>query len=85
MLIVNTSDAKNQLATLIRQALDGERVVIAHAGEPLVELTPIRPKLNVRVRGLLKGQLWISEDFDTPLTELEDAIYGADSTTRRRE
>lgn len=77
MEIVNSYEAKTQLSKLIRRALAGERIVIARAGRPLVELTPYKPQQE-RVAGLWKGKLRIAEDFDAPIPELEQALYGDD-------
>lgn len=79
MEIVNSYQAKTQLSQLIRRALAGERIVIARAGKPLVELKPYQPAER-RVPGLWKGKVRIASDFDEPLPELERAIYGDDAS-----
>ena len=77
MEIVNSYQAKTQLSKLIRRALEGERIVIARAGRPLVELTPYeRPR--PRVSGLWKGKVRMARDFDAPIAALEGALYGDD-------
>src|SRR6266478_5139412 len=38
---VNMLEAKNQLSRLVKQALNGEDVVIASNGEPMVRLVPV--------------------------------------------
>ncbi len=78
MEIVNSYEAKTQLSRLISRALEGERIIIARAGRPLVELTPYRagPK---RVPGLWKGKVRTSRDFDAPIPELEHSIYDDDA------
>lgn len=78
MEIVNSYEAKTHLSKLIRRALDGERIVIAKAGKPLVELLPFREQAR-RVGGIWKGQVRMADDFDEPLPELEHEIYGDDS------
>jgi antitoxin (DNA-binding transcriptional repressor) of toxin-antitoxin stability system len=75
--IVNSYDAKTRLSRLIDRALAGERIVIARAGRPLVELRPYRPA-PPRRGGRWKGRVRIARDFDAPLSDLERAIYGAD-------
>ncbi|MEM6454782.1 MAG: type II toxin-antitoxin system prevent-host-death family antitoxin [Acidobacteriota bacterium] len=75
MVVVNSYEAKTQLSRLIRRALEGERIVIAKAGKPLVELRPYRDA-PARVGGAWKGQVEMADDFDAPLTDLEDLIYG---------
>lgn len=77
MEIVNSYEAKTHLSELIRRSLAGERIVIAKAGRPLVELTPFQPS-PPRVGGLWKGKVWIAEDFDSPIPELERDFYGDD-------
>ncbi len=41
---VNMLEAKSQLSRLVKDALDGEDVVIASNGEPLVRLVPVGRK-----------------------------------------
>ena len=50
---------------------DGEReeIVIAEGGAPVARLLPLEPRREPRKPGLLKGQIWIAEDFDDPLLE----------------
>ena len=69
MLTVNIFEAKTQLSKLIEMAEKGEEVVIARAGKPVVRLTKLEPaKPKIRY-GLLKGKIWIADDFDAPLPE----------------
>jgi antitoxin (DNA-binding transcriptional repressor) of toxin-antitoxin stability system len=74
MEIVNSYEAKTQLSKLIERALAGERIVIARAGRPLVELRPYR-SVRPRVPGVWKGKARIARDFDAPVEELEQAVY----------
>ncbi len=66
---VNIFEAKTQLSKLIELAEKGEDVVIARAGKPVVRLTPLEPKKRPIRYGLLKGKIWIADDFDDPLPE----------------
>lgn len=77
MEVVNIYEAKTQLSKLINRVLDGERIVIARAGKPLVDLTPHVPA-EPRKPGAWKGKVWMSDDFNDPIPELEAAIYGDD-------
>lgn len=80
MAIVNMHEAKSQLSKLVARAEAGEDVVIARDGKPAVRLTPVQPGNSWarRVAGTLEGQIWMSDDFDDPMPELEAAIYGDD-------
>ncbi len=47
---VNILEAKTHLSSLIKAARDGEEVVIAHRGEPMVRLVPVEgadPRQNI--------------------------------------
>lgn len=78
MEIVDSREAQSQLSEWIRRVLQGERIVIAEAGKPLVELQPYRPM--PREGGTWKGQVRMDDDFDEPLPDLEQEIYGEDPT-----
>jgi prevent-host-death family protein len=64
MLTENIYAAKTHLSRLIQKALEGEDVVIAKAGKPLVRLIPYQEKNKPVIFGTFKGQIEISEDFD---------------------
>lgn len=64
MKIVNMHDAKTNLSRLVDAAVGGEGFVIARAGTPLVQVTPIVAAAPRRT-GFLKGQIDLPADFDT--------------------
>ena len=64
MEIANIHEAKSQLSKLVEQAMNGEEVIIARAGTPMVRLVPIHPDASPRVGGQWKGRIRIAEDFD---------------------
>ena len=68
---VDMHAAKSQLAGLGELAWRGERIVIAKAGKPYLDLVPDRgPE---RKLGALKGKIWIAPDFDeTPPDLIQD-------------
>jgi prevent-host-death family protein len=51
---VNMLEAKNQLSRLVKDAIEGEEVVIASNGEPMVRLVPIAKKGRLGGWGKLK-------------------------------
>lgn len=66
-MTVNIFEAKTQLSKLIQMAENGEDVVIARAGKPVVRLTRLEPVKRPFRFGGLKGKIWIADDFDAPL------------------
>jgi prevent-host-death family protein len=78
-MIVNIHAAKTNLSKLIEKAEAGEEVVIARNGKPAVKLTPVKaPPAAARKEedrvpswfGSLRGQIWISPDFDADNEEI---------------
>ena len=72
-VVVNVHEAKTQLSRLIERALAGDEVVIARAGKPAVVLSPApaEAKPQERLFGLLKGEIWVADDFDADDPALE--------------
>jgi prevent-host-death family protein len=77
MEIANIHEAKSQLSKLVDRALDGEEVIIARAGTPVVRLVPVRQDDTPRQGGQWKGRVRIAEDFDTLPDDIADA-FGMD-------
>lgn len=73
MIVVNMHEAKTRLSELVRLVEKGEKVVLARNGTPVAELVPPKPPKK-REGGFLKGQVWISPDFDDPLPEFEEYV-----------
>nr|WP_208012433.1 type II toxin-antitoxin system prevent-host-death family antitoxin [Cellulomonas shaoxiangyii] len=68
---MNVQDAKARLSDLIARAEDGEDVVIARAGRPVVRLVPVQPPR--RRFGVMR--LEVPASFDAPLDEDELAAW----------
>ena len=64
MKIANIHEAKSQLSKLVEHALNGEEVIIAKAGQPMVRLVPIHADETPRQGGQWKGRVRIADDFD---------------------
>jgi len=64
---VNIHEAKTHFSKILEEVERGEEVVIARAGTPVAKVVPIEPEPPRRKLGQLKGQIWISVDFDDPL------------------
>jgi prevent-host-death family protein len=77
MEIANIHEAKSRLSKLVEQAMNGEEVVIAKAGQPMARLVPIRVDDSPRLGGQWKGRVRITDDFDT-LPDDTAAAFGID-------
>lgn len=66
-MLVNIHDAKTHFSKLIHQALNGDEIIIAKSGKPLVRLVPCSAEPSLRHGGQLKGLIEISDDFNEPL------------------
>lgn len=69
-------EAKSQLSKLGELAWKGEKIVIAKAGKPYLDLIPHRQERKPRTPGGLKGKIAIASDFDSTPAELIDGFEG---------
>lgn len=78
MTTVNIHEAKTHLSKLLEQVEAGEEIIIARAGRPIAKLVGLEPAAR-RKPGLLKGQIWIADDFNDPLPpEILAGFYGGE-------
>ena len=74
VMTLNLYDAKTQLSSLVEMAAAGEEIIIAKNGKPMAKLVAIKDAVK-RKPGRLKGKIWVSRDFDAPMTEEELALF----------
>ena len=76
-VMVNVYEAKTTLSELLKQVEAGEDVVIARAGKPVVRLVPVERRVGTRPgRGAAKGRMWIADNFDDSMPDIEAAFAG---------
>ena len=69
---INMHEAKTKLSQLAEKVLSGDKVVIAKAGKPYLDLIPHKSRKK-RKAGNYKNQIEISENFDeTPIDIIKD-------------
>jgi len=66
---VNIHEAKTHFSKLLNKVQQGEDVIIAKAGKPIVRLVPVTAPAGQRVAGSAQDQIIIADDFDAPLPE----------------
>jgi prevent-host-death family protein len=75
--VLNIQQAKTHLSRLVEQALAGEKIVIAKAGRPCVQLTPWAPEGTERtLGGDWEGKVRIAPDFDVADPAVFDLFGG---------
>jgi len=71
---VNMHEAKSQLSKLGEKAWQGERIVIAKAGKPYLDLIPHNPQSEIRTPGKYANEIVISDDFDNLDPEIQESF-----------
>ncbi|MEM1041822.1 MAG: DUF2281 domain-containing protein [Bacteroidota bacterium] len=67
---VKLDEAQERLPELIEDAANGEDIVISRGDGADVRLVPVvEPERRPRKGGSLRGQVWMSDDFDEPLDD----------------
>ncbi|HEY4812435.1 MAG TPA: type II toxin-antitoxin system Phd/YefM family antitoxin [Solirubrobacteraceae bacterium] len=69
--IVTVTEAKTQLSSLIERVGGGEEIVIRRGQRPVAKLIRYDEPAVRRRMGALRGQIWMSDDFDEPDEEIE--------------
>jgi len=74
MVQINVAEAKARFSELIDEAAKGKTFVIAKSGTPVAKIVPLDVERQKIRFGLMKGKVWIADDFDAPLP---DDVLGA--------
>ena len=82
MKVVNIQNAKTHLSKLVEEAANGEEVVIAKAGKPIVRLIPFHKDNQPRKLGALAGLVTEAADCWDPDPELETLFYESGDSSR---
>ena len=69
MKTVSIHEAKTHLSRLVREAEEGEEIVIARGRKPVVKLVVIERQTAERRIGTARGQIKVAADFDEPLED----------------
>ena len=68
---IDLEQAKSRLEELIERVAHGEEVVITKSDQPVARLSAV---VGTRQRqfGSVKGEIWMSDDFDEPLEDFRE-------------
>ena len=81
---VNVHEAKTHLSRLLRKVAEGEEITISRAGVPVAKLVAAGSQNKTRPMGMDRGRIWVADDFDAPMPEIEALFYDAPLTTTTR-
>jgi len=81
---VNIHEAKTHLSRLLTRVAGGEEITIAKAGVPVARLVPVDPAQGKRPLGVDAGSVWIADDFDAAMPELEALFEGTGKRAIKR-
>jgi len=73
---VNMHEAKTKLSELGELAWKGEKIVIAKAGKPFLDLYPHKDIKSKRKPGRFKNKIKIADDFDITSDDIIDSFEG---------
>jgi len=77
---VNMHEAKTRLSQLVKRVEQGEEVVIARNGKPVVRLVlAVSDRTTRRVLGRDRGLFTVPYNFGQPDPEIEAMFYGDDA------
>jgi len=77
METVNFREFRKNLSGYLRQARQGEEIVVTSRGEAVARLVPpAEPERKRRQPGGLAGRIWIADDFDETPPDIIAAMEG---------
>ena len=68
-MTVTVKDMQQRLPELLSQVSSGKTIIIEKNKKPLARLVGIESNSKKRIAGLNKGEIRVSDDFDTPLPD----------------
>jgi antitoxin (DNA-binding transcriptional repressor) of toxin-antitoxin stability system len=70
MMQVSVEEIQQNLLVYLHRVEAGETLVIVRAGQPVVEMKPVKTEVEgLRPFGLCTGEFTVPEHFDAPLPE----------------
>ena len=76
MVVLDISQAKDELSALIEEVIKGSEVILSKAGKPVARLVAYEGPSRPREPGSMAGEIWIAPDFDVLPDDIADA-FGA--------
>lgn len=73
--IINVHDLKTNYSKYLEQVLGGKEIILGKHGKAVAKMVALPNAVNEsRELGTLKDKVWMSDDFDKPMTDLWNTI-----------
>lgn len=73
--VINVHDLKTNYSKYLEQVIGGKEILLGKHGKAVAKIVALSDADNQpRKLGMLKGKIWMSDDFDEPMVELWDTI-----------
>ena len=66
---VTIQDVQSRFSEILTFALKGNEIIIVENDTKIARLIPIPSHNKTRISGLNRGKIWMSDDFDMPLSD----------------
>lgn len=73
---IDLADVQDKLPDVIERVRNGEEFSITQDGQVIAVLSPVEDPERRAALGMFRGRIWMSPDFDDPLTEEELRDWG---------
>lgn len=72
--VINVHDLKTHYSKYLDKVAGGQEILLGKHGKVIAKIVPVAQAQQPRTPGALKSGVWMSSDFDAPLTDLWDAV-----------
>lgn len=72
--LINVHDLKTNYSKYLDKVVNGQEILLGKHGKVVAKIVPLSHAQQPRTPGSLKDKIWVSDDFDTPMTELWDTL-----------
>ncbi len=73
--VINVHDLKTNYSKYLEQVIGGKELLLGKHGKAVAKIVALpEGAIEPRKLGMLKGKIWMSDDFDKPMVELWDTI-----------
>jgi len=73
--VINVHDLKTNYSKYLEQVIGGKEIILGKHGKAVAKIVALPNAANkYRKLGMLKGKVWISDDFDEPMIDLWNTV-----------